>query len=527
MHSLFLLLTGAVVLFLGNLFLERLQSATLLRPLFDRHHGQSVRHQAQPVPNLVMFCVAVPMCLTWGWAPLFVWIVAGFGCITIIAHGLEQWMVKHSAGTEADTLMNIAGKSASIGANALSLFGVVFWAGITASLLIDILVGKPNLLKLLVGHLLLTASLPVILKTSHHSSLIGYLCGFFLLPLVALAPDLELSIPGSVTVLKAILAMLLIGLIMSAVRYRNSGWLRCSTLLTTGALSFLILVLSIPVLIINPVPGFLSYFSAGPNGTALPLLLVLMPIAGFVIYSGNRSDPVSSGSFTGVIKGNLMAGLFVLSLLILVAVLPELQPNLELQLPDFSKPLEFDVLMMFLIEAAGSMAAFLPISTDSLETFTGFVLVMGAWHCLIGLVSAATSNVNSLGLPIVSGHPGYLAIALGMLLTVGCLLLHRYGLPLDWWVFGGMVTLLLMSVILLSGVFALLRVDRHSTSVLLLALTTSFMIWWVLIVRVTHHFAAGNWLWLTLCVILGAVTAWLHISLSRNFLFLHRFRLAY
>ena len=502
MNVTFLLVTAVAILLMSQRFWGRMLRAIVFpepAPSSTGPNGGSVLAHAFDVAASggAVAMVGIGLALTWGWAPVYVWI--------LVASAFLGGLLKSALGFLARTSGEAEGLAAIEATCGNALAGAA-----RAALLITLMMMLPLVILMLAAllHAHVAAGLVLVIQcllalllrrfmgdgTSAAGAGLVLLAGAGAVPLGIVAARawgdwlMPTASGSSMTIVVA--ALLVIAVVLA--RVPRARLVAPLAVLISIALVALLVASLAAVAIENPDAGYLAYFRPDVGAGALPLVMACgvagtLPLLG-AILPGRPSTATQSAC-----TGPTFEGLLAMVLLAAVLAAPSLLPATPVALPDWRAGIDPRDLSGYAVSSLAALGGRLPVDNAIIEDIVSSVLAGLLAVTLVAVLAAVRHLVVNLAPR--SGFPrGLLDGGLIGAVAGGCALVLWHGaMPADAWLLGGQLALWFGALVLGAAAIGANRLRRPMTVPVATAAVLALLFFWTVVQQLALAVPDGRW----------------------------------
>lgn len=514
MNSLFLFTIGALVLLMGHRYFARFLEATVLRPLdvrrdSDRNEGIDIRTVGVSSGILPVFGIA--LALTWGWTPIYVWVLVGGTVIAVLLNTSMRWLASLTPGRHGlDSLEPVCGSGLQTVTRIILLTLLAIWTPILVVALTTIVTRYPSTL-IVVGIQFLIA-LPISrwhYRTSDNKAVIdtedpvsriitvfiagvtAFLIGVAFSPYAIDALSADIFTERSLVIFVALVIAMMVTLSSrnNEPSFSKQAFTATFTTFVSIGLWLFLIVFLLLLLLERPDVAYLAYFRHPDWPAALPLVLAcasfgIIPLTAWLVMPSASSEAMQTTSRRPF--ANTAEGLIALTVVIVWLAGPAIAPDVSVAVTDWNKGIEFAPVIDYLITIIAESGGNLPFEPSYLVTVVASVFAGLTWIALSVVTttlkreSAKVLPTELVRFPVLEGllfiDSGGFAI---IILVIGAL-------PVAIWFAGGALAILMCGILLTVCSFAAQRLNTSHKTLLASGAALLLMFWWLGIERLIN-----------------------------------------
>ncbi len=499
MNVLFLLLTAIVLLTMGHRFWGRIVGGFVFPSLRPPGDAESTAPSAGGVAldiaasGGVLSVIGMGLALTWGWAPIYVWILVACALLSTLVGSALAWMCTVTGAEHGiDAMGRVCGEALSRAARLTMAMVLVVWIPLLVLMLAFVVTNYPAAATTLSIQCLIALALSRWIAGQAGAVRAGVILVASVLAVpagVALARTAPVSAflgsPPDTVLPLAAMVLLLAG--AGAARLRRERLLEPLSVLVSVALVVLLVLAVAAAAVMHPGIGYLGYASAGDRGGALPLVVVcagvgLLPLLGALgkTTAGDRSFGTA---------GTMFEGLTAMVLLAALLAAPVVMRGAAVDLPDWRIGIEPGMVTGYAIASLSAMATGLGLEPSLLEEAVASIFAGLLAVPMVVAVGTLRSIVARLASPIEKQRGGADAIVFVAVAAVTVACWRNQALPVDAWLLAGQSSIFLAAISLASAALAAKRLRVDSRVTLVAAATLALLFWWACVERM-----AGAWI---------------------------------
>ncbi len=509
MNTLFLLLIAVVLLLMSHRFFGRVLAVFVFPPLAadNRSRTTAVAGLDIAASGGVLSLVGMSLALTWGWAPIYAWVLAACALLSALLSSAMAWTGAVSGANGLAAMGRVGGEPLATALRVALAGALLVWAPFVAAMLAGLVARYPAAAATLLAWCLL--AMPLSLASGRTAAVTTVLAALVALPAgVGIAHALGAVGPSTGTALPVIAA--LAPLLAAAAAFAPRLLAPLGNLVALSLAALLVLALAAFV-VEHPPVAYLGYASSSTAPSALPLVAIcagvgILPLLGAVEGHARRA-PVAASTFEGLLAVVLLCALLAA---------PALTGEVPDALPDWNRGIDGVATLDYGIGALAALGWRLPLPPALVAD--GIAAVFAG--LLLALLVRATATVRELAgqlAPAAGGMRLGSAIAVvAVLSALAAVFAWRGIIPVGIWLLAGELALLFAAGALGLAAFAAWRLRRNGLPLGIAATLLAVAFWWGCLWQAFGAVLAGDYPALAVQLAVAALGTWCTVLFLAN-----------